>query len=187
MLEAELAANSRNSSRPPSTDNPGKTLNRRKDSSGRKQGAQDGHQGRGRDLLPTTVADEVIEHWPHSCDCGHLFTEAERVAIGEPVRAQVEELPQIAVRLIEHQCPRVNCPGCGRAQRAPMPSNVAASALSARVCRLRSPRWPCVTASLAMTRSSSAKNSSGRGSAPVRSRRFSPGPPPRLPSPAEIS
>ncbi len=133
VLEAKLAANSRNSSRPPSTDMPGKTPTRRKDPSGRKQGGQDGHRGRGRGLLPTTAADEVIEHWPHSCCCGHLFTEAERVAVGEPVRAQVEELPRIAVRLIEHQCPRVNCPGCGRAQRAPMPSDVAASAFGPRL------------------------------------------------------
>jgi len=132
VLEAKLAANSRNSSRPPSTDWPSKAPKRRKDPSGRKQGAQDGHEGRGRDLLPTAAADEVIEHWPHSCECGHLFTETERVAVGEPVRAQVEELPQIAVRLIEHQCPRVNCPGCGRSQRALMPPDAASSAFGPR-------------------------------------------------------
>jgi len=132
VLEARLAENSKNSSRPPSTDRPGKTPKRSKDPSGRKRGAQDGHEGRGRDLLPTAAADEVIEHWPFSCDCGHLFTEAERVAVGPPVRAQVEELPQIAVRLIEHQCPRVNCPGCGRSQRALMPSDVASSAFGPR-------------------------------------------------------
>ena len=132
VLEAKLAANSRNSSRPPSTDGAGKTPKRGKDPSGRKRGAQDGHEGRGRDLLATAAADEVIEHWPSCCGCGHLFTEADRVAVGDPVRAQVEELPQIAVRLIEHQCPRVNCPGCGRSQRALMPPDVAASAFGPR-------------------------------------------------------
>lgn len=132
VLEAKLAANSRNSSRPPSTDRPSKTPKRSKGPSGRKAGGQSGHEGSGRELLPTAAADEVIEHWPLSCDCGHVFTEGERVAVGQPVRAQVEELPQIAVRLIEHQCPRVNCPGCGRRRRAAMPPDVAASAFGPR-------------------------------------------------------
>lgn len=131
-LEARLAANSRNSSRPPSTDKPGKTPKRSKDPSGRKRGGQTGHEGHGRELLPTSAADEVIVHWPLVCDCGHRFGEADRVAVGPPVRHQVEELPQIAVRLTEHQCPRVDCPDCGRSQRAPLPAQVAVSAFGPR-------------------------------------------------------
>jgi transposase len=64
-LERELASNSRNSSAPPSADPPGTTRPRRsRDPSGRSQGAQPGHEGHGRELLPTAAVDEVIEHWP---------------------------------------------------------------------------------------------------------------------------
>ena len=54
VLEAKLAANSRNSSRPPSTDMPGKTPTRRKDPSGRKQGGQGWASG----AWPGFVADD---------------------------------------------------------------------------------------------------------------------------------
>jgi len=112
-LERELAKNSRNSSRPPSSDPPGQKTNkpaRPKGRSGKEQGAQPGHEGRGRGLLPSWAVDEVVEHWPTVCGCGHVFVEAERVTVGELVRHQVEELPQISTIVIEHQCPRVCCP-----------------------------------------------------------------------------
>ena len=132
VLEAKLAANSRNSSRPPSSDRPGKTAKRVKERSPRKPGGQAGHQGHGRELLPTAAVDEVIEHWPFACDCGHLFSEGERVAVGAVARHQVEELPRLAVRVIEHQCPRVSCPDCGGSPRAELPPEVAGSAFGSR-------------------------------------------------------
>lgn len=135
-LERELAKNSRNSSRPPSSDPPAAKKNkpaRPKGRSGKQQGAQPGHEGRGRELLPSWAVDEVVEHWPAECGCGHLFAESERVAVGDPVRHQVEELPEIATVVIEHQCPRVCCPDCGRRQRATLPSEVAGSAFGPRL------------------------------------------------------
>jgi transposase len=93
-LERELKKSSRNSSRPPSSDPPS-ALARSKDRSGRKRGAQDGHEGHGRPFLPAWAVDEIIEYWPERCPCGHIFGEQERVAVGEPARHQVEELPPI--------------------------------------------------------------------------------------------
>lgn len=133
-LERELAKNSRNSSQPPSADPPGSVPRRGKDPSGRKQGAQAGHEGKGRDLLPMSAVDEVVVHWPSRCGCGHEFGEGELVAVGEPVRHQVEELPRLAVTVTEHQCPRVCCPGCGKRTRAALPADVAASAFGPRFC-----------------------------------------------------
>jgi transposase len=79
-LERELRKDSRNSSAPPSSDRSGKRrAPRGKDSSGRKQGAQDGHEGHGRELLPASAVDQVIEHWPERCGCGHLFAPGEFV------------------------------------------------------------------------------------------------------------
>jgi transposase len=131
-LERELAKNSRNSSQPPSADRPGSAPRRGKDASGRKQGAQPGHEGKGRDLLPASACDEVIVHWPGRCDCGHEFSEGDLVPIGSPVRHQVEELPRLAVTVTEHQCPRVRCPGCGKRTRAPLPADIANSAFGPR-------------------------------------------------------
>ncbi len=61
-LERELRKSSRNSSRPPSSDLPSSPP-RSKDPSGRKQGAQDGHEGHGRPLLPAWAVNEVIVSW----------------------------------------------------------------------------------------------------------------------------
>src|SRR5580692_8174111 len=73
-LERELVKNSRNSSLPPSSDPPGVSRSQRgKDRSGRSRGAQRGHDGHGRELLPLCAVDEVIEHWPERCECGHVF------------------------------------------------------------------------------------------------------------------
>ena len=126
-LERQLAKSSRNSSLPPSSDPPGKTPRRSKDRSGRKRGGQPGHEGRGRDLLPACAVDEVIEHWPERCGCGHVFSVDERRQVGEPARHQVEELPAIMVRVIEHRAQRVHCPECGAPARGEPPREVAGS------------------------------------------------------------
>ena len=133
-LERQLARSSRNSSLPPSSDPPGKRRPARgKDRSGRSQGAQPGHEGHGRELLPLSAVDQVIEHWPERCECGHVFAAGELLAVGEPVRHQVEELPVISTQVIEHRLPRVRCPGCGEQARAMLPAGVAGSAFGPRL------------------------------------------------------
>jgi len=132
QLERRLGRSSRNSSQPPSVDPPGTAPRRGKDPSGRRQGGQPGHEGKGRPLLPAWAVDEVVDHWPADCECGHVFTVGELVAVGEPVRHQVEELPPITVTVTEHRCQRVKCPGCGRRRRAQLPREVAGSAFGPR-------------------------------------------------------
>ena len=41
-------------------------------------------------------------------------------------------MPRLAVTVTEHQCPRVDCPGCGKRRRAELPGDVAASAFGPR-------------------------------------------------------
>jgi len=132
QLERRVKRSSRNSSQPPSVDPPSGPPRRGKDPSGRAQGAQGGHEGKGRDLLPISTADEVVVHWPTACGCGHVFSDGELVGVGSPVRHQVEELPRLAVTVTEHQCPRVRCPGCGKRRRAQLPADVAGSAFGPR-------------------------------------------------------
>jgi transposase len=132
QLERRLGRNSQNSSLPPSQDPPRSAPRRSEDRSGRPPGGQSGHEGTGRELLPTSAVGEVIVHWPTRCQCGYVFSEDELVAVGTPVRHQVEELPRLAVTVTEHQCPRVRCPGCGKRRRAALPADVAASAFGPR-------------------------------------------------------
>jgi transposase len=133
-LERQLASNSRNSSAPPSSDPPGSPRPRRgKDRSGRRAGAQPGHEGHGRELLPTMAVDEVIEHWPARCQCGHVFASSERMALREPRRHQVEELPELSVRVTEHRCERLRCPDCGSERSGELPVEVSQSAFGPRL------------------------------------------------------
>jgi transposase len=132
QLERRLNRSSRNSSLPPSADPPRAPTRKGKDSLGRRQGAQPGHEGKGRPLLPVWAVDDVVDHWPDRCDCGHEFAEEELVTVGDPVRHQVEELPAITVTVTEHRCQRVRCPGCGRKRRAELPREVAGSMFGPR-------------------------------------------------------
>ena len=132
-LERQLAKSSRNSSAPPSSDPPSQRPGRGRDRTGRRPGAQPGHEGRGRDLLPTWAVDEVIEHWPERCGCGHVFSVDQRRPVGEPARQQVEELPAITVRVIEHRSHRVRCPECGARARGELPREVTGSVFGPRL------------------------------------------------------
>ncbi len=105
---------------------------RSKDPSGRSRGAQLGHEGKGRSLLPAWAVDDVIEHWPERCSCGHWFGEAGRVPGGDPLRHQVEELPVITVKVTEHRAQRLRCPGCGQHTRGQFPAEITQSAFGPR-------------------------------------------------------
>ena len=122
-LKRRLAANSRNSSRPPSSDGlakpPVKKSLRRP--SGRKPGGQSGHEG-GR-LSPVAAPDEVVAYSPESCDrCGGDLS-------GAPVRGcerrQVFDLPEIRLWVVEHVAERRRC-GCGHQTTAAFPAGVSA-------------------------------------------------------------
>jgi len=132
-LERRLDRNSRNSSLPPSLDPPSAPERRQAAPSGRARGAQPGHPGRGRHLAPSEAVDELIEHWPERCRCGHCFSEAERRPVGEPARHQVVELPAIAVLLSEHRLQRLRCPECGAVTRAALPAAVPRGAFGPRL------------------------------------------------------
>jgi len=83
--------------------------------------------------LPACAVDEVIEHWPKRCACGHVFSVDERRAAGEPTRHQVEELPPMTVAVVEHRAQRVRCRKCGARAHAALPAEVAHSAFGPRL------------------------------------------------------
>ena len=125
-LKRRLAANSRNSSRPSSSDGLSKppapkSLRR---PSGRKQGGQDGHDGACLELVDDP--DEVVVHRPACCaGCGAGLDGA----LVETVEArQVFDLPAVRLWVSEHQLQRCRCSGCGTVSAGSFPAGVGAPA-----------------------------------------------------------
>ncbi len=108
-LKERLRQNSVNSSLPPSSDSPFQQLQSLRSGSQRKQGAQPGHKGIGRPLLPTAAIDEVIDLRPDSCQaCGSLL-------LGEdsaPARRQLIELTNGRAFVTEYRRHRLRCLSC---------------------------------------------------------------------------
>lgn len=119
-LEARLAQNSTNSSKPPSSDPPG-IVRPGKKPKGRKRGGQPGHRGHHRMLLPPERADVVVPHAPETCEhCGHSLTGAEEAL---PVQVHQEvELPPVRAAVTEHRLLCLRCPKCSGLTRAPLPA-----------------------------------------------------------------
>jgi len=121
-LEARLGKNSRNSSKPPSSDGLAKPAPKSlRKASGRKPGKQQG--GQGFRLQPRAVPDEVRTHAPTGCSgCGADLTAAP--VVGVETR-QVFDLPVIELIAVEHRSQRRQC-GCGAVTRAAFPREATA-------------------------------------------------------------
>jgi transposase len=125
-LERAAGRNSRNSSSPPAADGLAKPPVRSvRTKSARKVGKQPGAPG--ATLSQVDEPDVVVEHFPAAC--GHCAGPLvrERV-VGAVVRRQVFDLPEVKVRVTEHQLVALACDGCGHATRAEAPPQATAPA-----------------------------------------------------------
>ncbi|MGX6608626.1 IS66 family transposase, partial [Micromonosporaceae bacterium Da 78-11] len=121
-LEARLAANSSNSSKPPSSDGLAKPAPKTRSLRGktrRESGGQPGHDG--STLRQVDRPDHEVPHEPGPCgDCG-------RSLAGRPVtsieRRQCFDLPPVTIEVTEHQLIEREC-GCGHRTRAAAPPGV---------------------------------------------------------------
>ena len=121
-LERQLAANSRNSSKPPSSDGLGKAAPKSlRKKTGRKPGGQPGR--RGRTLEQVSDPDEVIRHEP-TC-CGGCGADARAGTEVGARRRQMFDLPPIKIRVTEHQLVSRRC-ACGHITTADAPAGVGA-------------------------------------------------------------
>jgi transposase len=126
QLEDRQALNSRNSSKPPSSDGlakpPPRSLRRK---TARKRGGQPGHPG--HTLQPVQKPDQVIVHPLGGCPCGQCGGVSLQ---GQPVldyeRRQVFDLPPLRLTVTEHQAEIKQCPLSGLRVKAPFPSGVEA-------------------------------------------------------------
>jgi transposase len=120
-LRGRLAKNSRNSSKPPSSDGLNKPAPKSLRQSGqRPTGGQEGHAG--RTLKKVAQPDKTVQHEPPSqCDaCGLVLGEA---AVVET--RQVFDLPPLRYEVTQHQVLQARC-ACGKVHRGEFPEGVSA-------------------------------------------------------------
>ena len=123
-LTERLGMNSRNSSKPPSSDGyekPSPKSLRKK--SGKKPGGQDGHSG--THLKITAEPDEFILHAPNACkDCPNYDACISRACIGE-TRQVVDAV--VTVKVTAHQTLVLDCPLRGIQQKGEFPDDIKAT------------------------------------------------------------
>ncbi len=134
-LQARANQHSGNSSRPPSSDPPQAPPRPSRPASPRRQGAQPGHPGKHRALLPPDQVDSLIVHRPSYCSyCQATLASDLPISEDEPVlRQQVWDLPLVRPHVTEHQFPTVTCPHCQHTLRASRPSDMPPGAFGAQV------------------------------------------------------
>ena len=133
-LKEKLKTNSNNSSKPPSADL-FKAKKRKKKYHGAgknnvsKQGAQLGHQGKGRKLLPPEEVDDTVVCLPKStCECGgHIHATPEKIKCH-----QQYELPKIKPLVTEYQQVYGICECCGITHCGDLPHGVSNTLLAPR-------------------------------------------------------
>lgn len=126
-LKRRLGQNSRNSSKPPSSDGPERAMPLRsvRRKTGRKPGKQPGVQGFSLELVDDP--DGVVDHVPACCrGCGAGL---ENTGAAGVVRRQVTDIAPAVATVTEHRLHQRRC-GCGTVTTANAPAGVAAAPAS---------------------------------------------------------
>jgi transposase len=124
-LKEQLKLNSKNSSKPPSTDQNGTN-----DTPKKKGGARPGHPGHFRPLFSANQVDAVVDLPAKNCPtCGGTVQ-----STGEPpsVHQQVEIAPKPYI-VTQYNREHFYCPCCRKYGAAPLPSDIGSSAFGTRL------------------------------------------------------
>jgi transposase len=121
-LEQRLAANSRNSHKPPSSDGYNKPSPKSlREKSNRPSGGQPGHPG--QTLAKVDHPDHVVVHRLRRCPCGCGASLCRRPVVRHDTR-QVFDLPPQKLIVTEHRVEVKVCPATGREVSASFPDGV---------------------------------------------------------------
>jgi transposase len=120
-LRDQLAKNSRNSGKPPSSDGYRKPCPKSLRPKGeRKSGGQPGHPG--QTLERVSDPNHVVQHPAESCaECG---TDLTAIPSHGVEKRQVFDLPPLRFEVTEHQAEVKSCPGCGCSAKGKFPAEV---------------------------------------------------------------
>ena len=124
-LEARLATDSHNSSKPPASAGLGRKTKSLRRRSGKKAGGQIGHQGQALRLVATP--DAVVEHRPAVCVACQTPLEAQALVVLRE-RRQVLDTPPVRLRVTEHQRLHVRCRVCARVSAGVFPAAISSRA-----------------------------------------------------------
>ena len=132
LLQERVNLNSGNSSKPPSSDGPGKGNRSQRRASERKRGAQPGHKGHTRAMLDEAAVDRLVDCKPAAvCECGGA------VELGDqPLRHQVFEVPPMRAQVNEYRVYSGRCQGCGKPHAGELPAGVPKGQLGPRALSL---------------------------------------------------
>ena len=132
LLEERVSLDSNNSSKPPSSNGPGKLNRVQRRTSDRKRGAQPGHKGHSRAMLDESEVDRLVDCKPEAvCDCGGQVE-----LVGSPQRHQVFEVPPMRAQVDEYRLYSGRCAGCGKAHSGVLPAGVPKGQLGPRALSL---------------------------------------------------
>jgi len=119
-LETQTHKNSRNSSKPPSSDPPFARKKRKQKKSNRAKGGQKGHEPHQQQVLDPTETQWLV---PERCTCGHSVFDHQQM---QPFYLhQHIELPIIEMEISHFILQQCDCPNCGKTVKAKLPSEVA--------------------------------------------------------------
>ncbi|MDQ7016324.1 MAG: IS66 family transposase, partial [Gammaproteobacteria bacterium] len=121
QLKEQLSKNSRNSSKPPSSDGYGKPQPKsQRKKSGRSSGGQRGHKGQTLKQVehPDQTEDHEVTH------CSHCAADLSTHDSSEYEARQVFDLPEIQLQVTEHRAQIKRCPHCEGRTKAAFPIGV---------------------------------------------------------------